>query len=611
MKRFHVLQNPALIGLVLLLLLSGLATAQDRYAVDAAAGCYGEVPSDPSLIPGPEWTSECWVYQVDDEDEVQWILASGLGSESYNLVVENGFSVATIINNGGLFQSLWADYPLALGAWSHIGICFDGSEFALYLNGTLNCTVTPIVSSPQTSGPIYFSEVANLQFDGLIDQTRSSSMVRYADDFDPFTAFLPDLRVGDQEITGWELGTGPGDFSEAWDATSLYMLINGAAPPYLENNFQYAVRQYYYGQIGGVDVTLNLWMTDQGTPEDAEALFHEPAIMPFFYEEIDSIGDEARLDTFLLWDWVIDFHRDQYYVKITCNKENEPDEALQVTADFAVAEDNHIIDRDLFTIDENTVACWHFDEGSGSDFLDASGNGHDGSLTDPAWVATQAYRELVYITSSVIYDGVNLEAEIDPDDTARVTFSDPLIPVEINASNIDEILPLSSGHSWLSGSGEIGSASWNGTNDTLTVTFNFNGDLPTIAYDDTLSPNPAYIQSADTIQAGGYRFIRSDVPLAVNPSPEVQLPTEITLKTPYPTPFNAQTRIELLLPQREFGSLKVYDTQGRVVGTLFKGYFKAGSSYHTWDAVHAASGVYIVVFESTSTVKTKKTVLIK
>ena len=38
-----------------------------------------------------------------------------------------------------------------------------------------------------------------------------------------------------------------------------------------------------------------------------------------------------------------------------------------------------------FTADANTIALYRFDEGTGTTFLDASGNGHDGTLTGASW----------------------------------------------------------------------------------------------------------------------------------------------------------------------------------------------------------------------------------
>lgn len=601
--------NPALAGLVLLLLLSCVTLAQERFAVDYSQGCSGVVPGDMSLSPVPPWTWEFWIMPLDD-DGFEHVIESFPDPDMYQIQIVNGYIKLAWIPSGGSAFETYSYRQLGLGVWNHVAFMIAPDYINISLNGKLDTPLTQAIPPLNAAGDLRFNPYTDSH--SIFDQCRISDSLVYAADFDPFTAFLPDLRVGNQEISGWEWGIDPGDYGEAWDSTSLYLLIDGAGVTYLDHNFQYAVLQNYEGQIASQDMQLKVWMTDQGTPEDAEALFHDAAITPFFYEEIDSIGNEARLDTGLLFDWCLDYWYDRYYVEITLGKGNDPDEALQVVADFSIAEESHLIDRDLFVVNENTVACWYFDEGHGSNFLDASGNGHDGTLTNPAWIAAEPYQKFVYITSSMIYDGLVQEPGLDPDDYAEVTFSEPLLPVNITSSNIDDVLPLSSGHSWLSGTGEIGSATWNATNDTLTITFDFNGGESNIASGDTIRPNPDYIMSADSLLSGGYRFIRFEVPLAIEPKPgQTLIPDKPTMNVPYPMPFNSQTRIELLLPERQSGSLKVYNTSGRIVGMIFEGYFAAGSTYYSWNAEDLSSGVYFIVLETDRTIQTQKTVLLK
>jgi len=291
-----------------------------------------------------------------------------------------------------------------------------------------------------------------MQFQGLIDQIQLSDTVRTDGNFDPFGTPVLDLRVGDQEVPGWILGTGPGDLQEAWDYPSLYLIIDGGAELYIEYNFQYAVQQLYYRQISGLDSNLTLWITDQGTPEDAQGLYNDPLFAPPFTTPVDTIGEEARLDEGLLFDWSLEFWRDRYYVNVIIGKEHDPEEALQAAATFAEIVDENILARHLFSADEHSMALWHLDEGSGAQFYDASGHGHDGILTNPAWVGTTPYEKAVYITAARILEGAVLSPEIDEDDTAFVAFSESLLEFDLNAGNIDDVLGLSSGHSWLSGS---------------------------------------------------------------------------------------------------------------------------------------------------------------
>jgi len=70
----------------------------------------------------------------------------------------------------------------------------------------------------------------------------------------------------------------------------------------------------------------------------------------------------------------------------------------------------------------------------------------------------------------------------------------------IDASNIDAVLALDNGHSWLDGSGNIGSAVWSTTttaDDTLTVTLSDSSGVPTVAVDDVI------VLDGETIRNGG------------------------------------------------------------------------------------------------------------
>jgi hypothetical protein len=88
-------------------------------------------------------------------------------------------------------------------------------------------------------------------------------------------------------------------------------------------------------------------------------------------------------------------------------------------------------------------------------------------------------------------------------------------------------------------------------------------------------------------------------------------PTEFALHPAAPNPFNASTALSFQLPANSFVSLRVYDTAGRLVETLVKGWREAGSHEVTFDASNLASGVYICCLASESTQAVQKMLLIK
>jgi hypothetical protein len=142
--------------------------------------------------------------------------------------------------------------------------------------------------------------------------------------------FLP--QQGD--IEGWIKGSGSGDFMEATNQSSLYDIIDGGAEIYINYGFTEGVQQLYYGTVLGSAQTLALFIADMGDTSGAYNLYHDPMISPTSFSIFD-YGDEARLDEGLLFEYVLDFRIDKYYISITLSKEASPTESLQIIQFFA------------------------------------------------------------------------------------------------------------------------------------------------------------------------------------------------------------------------------------------------------------------------------------
>lgn len=75
---------------------------------------------------------------------------------------------------------------------------------------------------------------------------------------------------------------------------------------------------------------------------------------------------------------------------------------------------------------------------------------------------------------------------------------------------------------------------------------------------------------------------------------QVSAPEQFELYQNYPNPFNPSTTIGFQLPYNSTVSLKIYDILGKEVTVLFEGMKAAGYHQMEWQAVAAASGVYIL-----------------
>ena len=76
-------------------------------------------------------------------------------------------------------------------------------------------------------------------------------------------------------------------------------------------------------------------------------------------------------------------------------------------------------------------------------------------------------------------------------------------------------------------------------------------------------------------------------------SVEVGVPDNFYLSQNYPNPFNPETRIDYTLPERQFVSLKIYNTLGELVAEPVNEIKEAGSYSVTFNAAKLPSGTYI------------------
>ena len=89
------------------------------------------------------------------------------------------------------------------------------------------------------------------------------------------------------------------------------------------------------------------------------------------------------------------------------------------------------------------------------------------------------------------------------------------------------------------------------------------------------------------------------------------VPETFDLAQNYPNPFNPTTTINYSIPKSGRVSLKIYNTLGEEIETLFSGMQQAGNYTATFDGSKIASGVYFYTLQAGNTTLTKKLVLMK
>ncbi len=89
------------------------------------------------------------------------------------------------------------------------------------------------------------------------------------------------------------------------------------------------------------------------------------------------------------------------------------------------------------------------------------------------------------------------------------------------------------------------------------------------------------------------------------------LPREFALGQNYPNPFNPKSQIKYAVPKQSRVTIKVYNTLGQEVTSLFDGIRAAGYYTAVFDGTKLASGVYFYRMRAGSFVQTRKLLLTK
>ena len=92
--------------------------------------------------------------------------------------------------------------------------------------------------------------------------------------------------------------------------------------------------------------------------------------------------------------------------------------------------------------------------------------------------------------------------------------------------------------------------------------------------------------------------------------PEPRVEAKLNSLTAYPNPFSGSVNIRFTLPKTQDASLKVYDSQGKKITTLFQGEVKAAQTYTCkWQAGAQAAGIYILRLQTNEASSHQKVML--
>jgi hypothetical protein len=135
------------------------------------------------------------------------------------------------------------------------------------------------------------------------------------------------LLPADNEIPGWKRSE---KTLRASNEEELYRIFNGGASLYIQHGFRSFVGQSYKGTKG---TELEVYIFDQGAPQNVEDLYENPFTKPNRIKEIASLGEKARVDMTPLFCYVVDFIQKGFFMRVIIQDRTE--EGLNVAISFA------------------------------------------------------------------------------------------------------------------------------------------------------------------------------------------------------------------------------------------------------------------------------------
>ena len=99
--------------------------------------------------------------------------------------------------------------------------------------------------------------------------------------------------------------------------------------------------------------------------------------------------------------------------------------------------------------------------------------------------------------------------------------------------------------------------------------------------------------------------------LEVEKETKLRIPTEVTLISPFPNPFNSTVTIPFNLQTRANAKLQLFDSNGRLVTTLLDNLTNGGHYQVQWNAGNLPTGHYFISLKASDNVAMQKVTLLK
>ena len=165
-----------------------ISTAEKKFGASSIRFITGEGLRDSLQIPSTfvtptgDWTFECWIYQVTNNDDA---VILSYGASGFN---STGNWPGLYINAGKLRLVYNGSYvttstdSIAINTWYHVAVSYSGTTFRTFINGVYQASYTNAngVNAPTDTILMGYNPVNGFaQYNGYVDEVRISDKARY------------------------------------------------------------------------------------------------------------------------------------------------------------------------------------------------------------------------------------------------------------------------------------------------------------------------------------------------------------------------------------------------------------------------------------------------
>jgi len=124
---------------------------------------------------GASFTQEAWIYPTSDNENFHGFLGNqpnGTNQRSPSLWVFQKNRIHAGFGDGENWNSFITGAVLALDAWNHVAVTFDGTTYKVYINGLLKHETTAFAGKQPANTPIKNIGRVDNYFNGRLDEVR-------------------------------------------------------------------------------------------------------------------------------------------------------------------------------------------------------------------------------------------------------------------------------------------------------------------------------------------------------------------------------------------------------------------------------------------------------